>query len=526
MASTSTHNSQNEYQDIVTDGVGRLRTSVPVDVNNNPLAGIGGGPATIADGANVAEGHIADVAAPWNGSDGTATILMVLAALWGKLNTLAGAISGTIMKVFTQDLTASGNITAAQPVIGTPVTNATITLALGSGQGTWSGQVLGTGFSATSTLLTEYSKDGGATWQSTTVRTAAGVVSSFVGGATVQFRGSCASWTHVRVRCTPFQAGDTIAVVLTASIGADVQTNAAQDGTDPVGTNAGTQAGSTTAGVGIRGWLSTLAGLFQNGLAKIQSHTNANRNGGVLHRNAIAAVDKVASAGTVTISAVTEAGSTLSNAQRYATVIPGNRWGPAGKASPTIVTVTPTLNQAVRLAFAAVTGADYYDIFLSTSSTGPLWVGRITETQRAAGGIISSVGVYSAGGAINSIDVGIDGTGLACSVAPFINSNAYTPATPTAINCAGYSLLHLHVKLALTDLRSAPTLAIAVFLQDQTSTGDWFQTQLVTLNLLNANGQCLEQDIVVQLDGATGAVVLIDTISGQGAAVSIWSELA
>jgi hypothetical protein len=35
------------------------------------------------------------------------------------------------------------------------------------------------------------------------------------------------------------------------------------DGTDPIGTGAGTQAGSTTVGVGNRGWLSTLVGLFQ-----------------------------------------------------------------------------------------------------------------------------------------------------------------------------------------------------------------------------------------------------------------------
>lgn len=259
---------------------------------------------------------------------------------------------------------------------------------------------------------------------------------------------------------------------------------------------------------------------------KVASSTNGYRDGGALHRNAIAAVDKVASTGTVTLTAVTEAGSTLSNAARYVTIIPYNRWGPAGKASPTIVTVTPTLNQAVRATYAGVTGADGYDVFEGTSSTAPPWVGRITETQRAAGGIISSVGVYSPGGSAGSIDIGIDGTGLACNVAPFLVNNAYTPASIAAINCAGHSLLHLHVKLALTDLRSLPTLAIAVFLQDQTSSGDWFQTQLVTLNLLTAVGQSLCQDIVVPIDGATGAVAAIDNIGGQGAACSIWGELA
>ncbi|SRR5579883_523622 len=66
----------------------------------------------------------------------------------------------------------------------------------------------------------------------------------------------------------------------------------AQDGTDPVGTNAGTQAGSTTVGVGIRGWLSTLVGLFQLGLATVRrpglylyqtnAAVNANGNSGTL----------------------------------------------------------------------------------------------------------------------------------------------------------------------------------------------------------------------------------------------------
>ena len=42
---------------------------------------------------------------------------------------------------------------------------------------------------------------------------------------------------------------------------------AAQDGTDATGANAGTQA---TSGVGIRGWLSTLVGLFQSVGAKVQ----------------------------------------------------------------------------------------------------------------------------------------------------------------------------------------------------------------------------------------------------------------
>ena len=64
-------------------------------------------------------------------------------------------------------------------------------------------------------------------------------------------------------------ASDQSAIPITAA-SLPLPAGAAADGTDPVGTNAGAQAGSTTAGVGIRGWLSTLAGIFQSVGGKVQ----------------------------------------------------------------------------------------------------------------------------------------------------------------------------------------------------------------------------------------------------------------
>ena len=255
------------------------------------------------------------------------------------------------------------------------------------------------------------------------------------------------------------------------------------------------------------------------------SPVNANRNGGVLHRSAIAAADKLATPTVGAATAVTEAGSTLPASALNYTAAAGNRWGPTVPAA--LQAITPTINQAVRFAITQVAGAVYYDIFLSTDAA-PKWVGRITEAQRAAGGfIISTAGTVTAGGAApaGSIDIGIVGTGLAWNVNPFAVNNAYTPATPTLINCAGFSRAHLHVKLAVTDLRSLPTLNVVPFFQDQVSNADWFQSALMAVSLLTAVGQCMEQDFEVDVDGATGLVVLVDTISGQGAACSIWVEL-
>ncbi len=257
----------------------------------------------------------------------------------------------------------------------------------------------------------------------------------------------------------------------------------------------------------------------------VAARANAYRNGGTLHRSAITSADKLSVPGTLTLSDINEAGSTLSNVAYYVGVSAFNRWGPTGPGTLP-GTITPTASHAVRCAFSAVTGADGYDIFLSVDASAPKWVTRITETQRAAGGIVSSVGGYAAGGAINSIDIGIVGTGLQTTVQPFTFNNAYTPATPTPINCAGYSRAHLHVKLAVTDLRSLPSVNIIPFFQDQTSTNDWFAGALQTAYVVLASGQPLEQDFVVDVDGATNLVVLIDAIGGQGAACSVWVELS
>lgn len=250
---------------------------------------------------------------------------------------------------------------------------------------------------------------------------------------------------------------------------------------------------------------------------------NAQRDGGTLHRNAITAADKLASPGTLTVTAVTESGSTLANVAYNVAVAAYNRWG------DTLVTtggpITPSASQAVRIAFAAVTGADGYDIFLSTDAA-PKWIGRITETQRQAGGIFSAVGVYSAGGAVNSIDIGIPGTGQQTTAASFTSNNAYTPASVTPVSCAGWSLAHIQIKLALTDLRSAPSFAWLPFFQSQVSNSDWFMGALQSLSLLGATGQALCQDYYLQVDGATALACLIDAISGQGAAASMWVEKA
>lgn len=255
----------------------------------------------------------------------------------------------------------------------------------------------------------------------------------------------------------------------------------------------------------------------------IDSRDHVRRNGGVLHRSAIAAVDKLAVPAVSAVSGRTIVGGVLVDSTTYyATAAAANRYGPTTAATP--VSGSPGgSNNALRVPIAQVSGAEYYDVFLSTDAN-PKWVTRVSEAQRAAGGLVTSVGGYAAGGTAGALDIGLEGTGLASNANPFVVNNAYTPASITAIDCAGRSRAHVLVALAVTDLRSLPTLSIVPFAQSQIS-GDWHPGTLQSVTLLTAVGQSLYRDYEIDVDGSTGLAVLVDTISGQGAAASIWVEL-
>jgi len=125
-----------------------------------------------------------------------------------------------------------------------------------------------------------------------------------------------------------------------------------------------------------------------------------------------------------------------------------------------------------------------------------------------------------------TVEIAVVGTGLASNVNPFAMSNAYTSAGVTPIDCTGKTRAHVLAKLMVDDLRSLPDLSIVPFFANQTSENDWHQGALTDLNILTGAGQCLEQKVDVDVQGATGLAVLVDSIAGQGASVDIWIELS
>ena len=253
------------------------------------------------------------------------------------------------------------------------------------------------------------------------------------------------------------------------------------------------------------------------------------RNVPVLHRDSITAIDKLAVPTAATGADVATGGVLLASTTYNMTYAAFNRWGvttvPAVVAVATAADASNT--HVFRATLTAVTGADGYDLFMSTAAA-PLWVARITEAQRAAAGTtVTAVGTIGSGGpnGAGTVDIRVVGTGLASTANPFAVNTAYTPSTPAAIDCTGRGQAHILTKLAVTDLRSLPTLKILPFLKNGLSTADYHALTLQTVNLLTAAGECQEQEFRINVDGAIGLVVLVDTISGQGAAANIWVDL-
>ena len=265
-----------------------------------------------------------------------------------------------------------------------------------------------------------------------------------------------------------------------------------------------------------------LTDILNGGTKNLRMEITGNRGSVVAHRTNVTAVDKVP---VITITATDQpatAGS-LTAVSHGIGVAFGNSYGSAGVSA--LVTVTPTVNKSIDITIPQATGATYYDIFLSTSTTAPLWVARITETQRAAGCAITAVGTVGAGGSAGVVNVQVVGTGQASTSVNFAYNNAYIPIGITAISCVGKLKAYAHIKFSLTDLRTLPSLVIVPFFQNANE-DTWYSGQAQTVLLLSGSaGQGYNQIFEFDVDSAKNMIVAIDSIAGQGASVNIEVEL-
>lgn len=170
------------------------------------------------------------------------------------------------------------------------------------------------------------------------------------------------------------------------------------------------------------------------------------------------------------------------------------------------------------LPITQLAGATAYDVYLSTDAD-PLWVGRITEAQRATGCIISAVGTVGAGGVAGKVYVQVVGTGRAASVAAV--STAYViPAD--LVDCTGREYAHFDVTMALSGDAAAAGLTVTPFLKNARDL-TWYADTPVVLDFGGAASHLnsLKQRINVRVFGNAAVALLIQDIAGTGASVNM-----
>ena len=238
------------------------------------------------------------------------------------------------------------------------------------------------------------------------------------------------------------------------------------------------------------------------------------------HRSNVTIADvlSVPTLGTVTSQTITD-GTLIVGTTYHWAVMAYNRWG---VTTPTTVgTGTPSgTDNALRIPIDQVTGADGYMIHLSID-TAPKGVLQITETQRASG--ISCITAYTpiAGSIAGCVDIGCIGTGQLTSAVNFVINTAYKPVSITPIvNDTNRGKCYLHVKVDVTDLRTAPTLQLIPFFINANSSGDWYSGASINLALPS-----FEQEIELDINGATSFLILVSSLTGQGATINIDYEL-
>lgn len=180
------------------------------------------------------------------------------------------------------------------------------------------------------------------------------------------------------------------------------------------------------------------------------------------YRAALVAADTLAAPGTVTCTLLTGVGSATAGTYTVF-VAAGNTYGRTTATQGNTTVTTATTNLGVRAAFAQVAGATYYDLYMSTAGAGALFVGRVTEAQRATGIILSAVNTTSAGGIAGAVDIYVAGTGLAVNGGQLAQNVAFTPESLAAIDPAGAEYLDLGVSFSRTGDSVAPALTLLPF---------------------------------------------------------------
>jgi hypothetical protein len=236
----------------------------------------------------------------------------------------------------------------------------------------------------------------------------------------------------------------------------------------------------------------------------------------------VTAADVLSAPGTVTCTK--QAGGSVDAGTYYVKIVAVNAYGRTTATAGDTTVTTETTNLTIRAAFAAVTGATHYDVYCSTAAD-PLWVGRVTEAQRASGIVIDAVGSTAEGGAENSVDIAEVGTGLAAGTTAAVNTAYSVPASP--IDCTDKQFVDFDILCSRTGDAVAPALTVCPAFYNATK-GAYFFGQPITLffgGTASAYG-AMQQRIRVECRGNGAIALLVQSIAGTGMAVTMYYTLS
>lgn len=242
------------------------------------------------------------------------------------------------------------------------------------------------------------------------------------------------------------------------------------------------------------------------------------------YRSAVTAADVAAAPGTVTCTKQAGGAATAGTYTTY--VVAGNAYGRTTVTAGDVTVITETTNLTVRAAFAAVTGATYYDIYCSVDGVASKWVGRITETQRGTGIKITAVGVTGAGGTAGAVDVEVAGTGIAANAASNAANTAFIiPSTP--VDSSGYQYVDFDFTASRTGDAVVPSLTyVPFYLNARTSTYQAGAPAALTFGGASGVYNSLKQRVRITTNGNSGVAIAIAAIAGTGASLDIDATLS
>lgn len=207
-------------------------------------------------------------------------------------------------------------------------------------------------------------------------------------------------------------------------------------------------------------------------------------------------------------------------------VVAGNKYG---RTTSNSIQTQSLTSQNLGVTITPVDGAEWYDIFASDDAT-PLYLGRVTAAQVAAGCSITGAATSSANATIGAsvsagrVDVSVDSTLTGNTAAANATANtAFTPDSIAEIDCSGYSKLRVHVLVSSNSLGAIPTAVIDPWFKVSADQFRQDVSQRIRPLLFGSDGYAISQTIEVA--GQSAVKLLLSSISGPGAAVTLHYQL-